>query len=154
MPKLLWAIFCQQAVVDRFTNHISVINQFDEIHPVRPQAAAAQKPKAQGGAKPRVAAAFQCALVSLWEREKPTRSESTEMKVDLLGPKREKLAQFKVILDLRKHARTRQLTNMPGVPLAGEGTYRFVLRCRDGVKWRHTGVVAFEVKFQEPPRLH
>lgn len=151
MPKLLWAIFCQQAVVDRFTNHVSVINQFDEIHPVRQ---GAQKAKVQGGAKPRIVAAFQCALVSLWEREKPTRSESTELKVDLVGPKSERLAQFKALLDLRKHARTRQLTNMPGIPLQGEGTYRFILRCRDGIKWRRMGIVTFEVKFQELPRLH
>jgi hypothetical protein len=154
MPKLVWAVFCQQAIVDQMTNNISVINQLDMLNPARPPQLPKNATKGTGKKKAGVLAGFTCSVVSVWEREKPTLSESSELRIDLLGPKRQQLGRFSAPLDLRKHRRVRQLGNMPGIPLVGEGTYRFVFRCRYGVKWRRAGEVTFEVNYSDPRRIH
>jgi hypothetical protein len=153
MPKLLCAVFCQQALVDQFTNNFSIINQIDELKPIRP---GPQSPTPKGK-KARALAVIQCALVSIWERDKPTLSESSELLIELRGPKRESLAKITAVLDLRKHRRVRQIGNIPGIPLVGEGTYRFILRCRDGVRWRRAGEVTFQIAYGDtapPGRTH
>jgi hypothetical protein len=148
MPRLVFALFCQQPVVDQFSNNISIINQFDEITIMAPPAV----PVRLQGKKARLFAPMQCSILSVWEREKPTISETTELKVTLQGPKREQLAEIRAQLDLRNHPRMRQLGNLPGLPLAGEGKYTFVLRYRDGVRWRKAGEVTFQLKHMAEPK--
>src|SRR5690349_20048874 len=122
MAKLVWPVFCQQAVVDQFTNNLTIINQLDELHPPRPPKDAVTRTGDKK--KTRLLASVQTTLVSIWERSVPSISEGSEFTADLIGPNREALAQFRGNLDFRKHRRSRQIGGIPALPLVGEGTYR------------------------------
>lgn len=156
MAKLVWAVFCQHAIVDRVTNNVSVINQLDMLSMQRPPQLPSVSARNAKGRKVRTLAAFPCTVVTVWEREKPTVSEGAEFAVDFLGPKREPLGKFGAFLDLRKTRRGRHIATVPGIPLVGEGTYHFVLKCRHGVKWRRVGELTFQLTYTDarPARFH
>jgi hypothetical protein len=151
VAKLVWAVFCQTAIVDRATNNVSVINQLDTLSMQRPPQSVGVVAKNAAGRKVRTLAAFPCTVVTVWERDKPTISESSELAVDFLGPKREPVGTFRASVDLRKTRRARLMANVPGIPLVGEGTYRFVLKCRHGVKWRRVGELTFQLSYTDAP---
>lgn len=147
MPRLVFAIFCQQGVVDRFTNSLSILNQIDEVtfHP--------RESASTPSSSTVVRAGMPCSLVTLWERERPEISETSHMMADLIDPQGKRQARIEASIDLRKTARVRGLAALPGLPISGPGTYRFDLRVRSGVKWRRVGDVRFVVKFGPPQTL-
>lgn len=144
MPRLVLSLFCQQVVVDQSTNNLSVINQYDELLSAPP-------PASLGMDKTKtVVAPLQCALLTIWERSKPEIAESSSMVVQLFSPAGKKVAEFSFHLDMRKFKRVRSIGNLPGLPVVGEGVYKFVIRARHGTKWKRAGVVTYTLKYVVP----
>jgi len=152
MPKLVLAAFCERVVIDQFSNSLSIINQLDELQLPRAKIEAELQALAKHkDRKRRLALPMRFALVSIWEREKPTIMESTEMTVRLVAPDGQVLLSFKNLVDLRKHRRWRNLLNITALPILGEGTYQFQIRIRTGVRWKLVHRVAYQLRFSDAP---
>jgi hypothetical protein len=151
MAKLVWSVLCQQALIDRQTNNLSLINTIDEVHPARPQQ---EIPKVLNGKKVLPIIPMTCSLVTLWERDRLTISESASVRASLVGPDGKTLLKIEAVIDLRKSIRARVLANLPGLPVAGNGTYKFVLRLRSGVTWRRVGQLSYEFSYAFPRKLN
>jgi len=145
MAKIVWAVFCQSAIIDRTTNNLSIINQFDELHPTPP-------PTLQQKKKSVAVAAFQCALACVWEREKPAISETVPVRIRLVGPDKRALPIAEAFVDLRKSRRSRLITNLPGLPIIGEGTYTFIYEVRFGTRWKRVTDVSISVSYAKVVR--
>jgi hypothetical protein len=142
MARLVWAVFCQQALVDRFSNALSIINVLEEVHVIRP-------PEVTGkNVKPAVQ--MQCAVVSLWERDEPSTVESGRVRLRLISPDGKKLLDAFQQLDLATHRRTRLIAELPIVPVAGEGIYRIELHAGTGEVLRKAGSIGYELHYREP----
>lgn len=139
MAKVVFVAFCQAAVIDSMTNNLSIINQFDELHPSPPPAL--QKKKGVP------VAALQCALASVWEREKPEISETLPVRIRLIGPNKASIPIVDTHINLKRTRRARLITNLPGLPIVGEGTYMFVYEVRFGTRWKRAGDVSFLVTY-------
>lgn len=141
MARVVLAAFCQSAIVDRTTNNLSIINQLDELHPPPPP------DRAQRGKGGVVRMAFQCALVSVWEREKPQISEAAPLRIRIVTPGKKSIDIAQGTIDLRKHRRARSVIQMPGLPIDGEGRYVFIYEVRRGNTWKRTVDVPLLITF-------
>jgi hypothetical protein len=142
MARIVLAVFCQSAIVDGLTNNLSIFNQYDEVHPSPPPEVQAKK------GVPMMA--FQCALASVWERDREEISESVPMRIRLVGPQKKSLPITEGTVDLRKSRRFRLVTNLPGLPVIGEGTYTFLFEVRLGNRWKRVGDTSLFVNYRAP----
>jgi hypothetical protein len=139
MAKLLWAVVAQRAIVDSSTNNASLVDVLEELSLPEPPVAPEKK-------KDRLIVPLRFALVALWRRSDLNRAESFDMSVTLVGPKAEKIAELKSRVDLRNHVRMRSNVQFPGLPLFGPGSYRLIVKQRDGSSWRRVSEQFIEVK--------
>ena len=145
MVKLAWAVFCQQGLVDQFSNALSIINVLEEIHvspppvPTRP------------GANP--AARIQCAVVSLWEREAISTPEAGKMRLRLIDPNGKNLLNTFQDVDLMTNRRCRLIAELPFIPVVGEGMYRIDIHTAVDESWRKAGSLKYELHFRTPELL-
>jgi len=150
MAKLIWGVYCQQAIVDRTTNGLTLINQLDEVHPPRPP----DNLTGPNGKKAIPLAPFPSVVVTVWERDNRRLSEIVHVQGVLIGPNKKSLIKFEQRIDLKKTPRGRLFGNLPGLPLVGQGTYRFVFRARKGTSWKRAGEIPFEVIYVPNPVVH
>lgn len=145
MARLVWAVFCQQALVDKFSNTLSIINVLEELHVSRPPEPASRN------ARP--AAQMQCAVVSLWERTNPTEPESGKVRLRLVGPDGKKQLEALQLIDLTAYRRTRLIVELPFIPVVGEGIYRIDVYAGSGDVLRKAGSISYELHVRDsvPP---
>ena len=125
MAEIQWAILCQQGIVDRFTNNLSIIGVVNEVtfDKVREDGAGASSDEAEA----EYGMALGCQLVTLWARSDPDQAEKFWQRVTITTPDgREHAAPGDRLLgDLVDHKRTRLLTGIRTIPYGGTGIYTF-----------------------------
>lgn len=144
MAKTVWAVFCQSVIIDGSTNNVSIINQLDQLQTAPPP----EMPNKKG--VPLMA--FQCALVCVWERDRPEISETVPIRIRLIGPDKKSLPIGVGTIDLRKNLRSRLITNLPGLPVVGEGRYTFVYEIQLGSRWKRAADVSVLILYQKATR--
>jgi hypothetical protein len=154
MPRLVLAAFCERGIIDQTSNHLTIINQMEEVEIARPPERLLLAVGARDGKPPTRSwsVPVRCAFVAVWEREIPGVPEVTVMTVDLVAPGGKAVAEFRAILDMRKTKRSRHIAVLPQLPVMGEGTYLFRVRARSGAKWRQYQTVTFYVKYRAVKR--
>lgn len=145
MARVVLAVFCQSAIIDSSTNNLSIINQFDEVHPTPPPENFLRE---KNGVS---MMSFPSYLACVWERDKPEISEVVPLRIRLISPTKRVFSIAEATMDLRKHRRARLLTQMPGFPVSGEGTYTFVYEIRRGNTWKRAAEVPLWLTFNEAP---
>lgn len=155
MPKLVWSVLCHHGIVDKFTNNLTVVNQIDQLNvppPPVPMVSSVRVKKSNGVKA--VLLPISLCVVTVWEREKRAISEVAKGRCTLIGPTKQRLAVFEFDVNLRKTLRARFLGSLPGLPVSGEGTYRFLLQVRRGAGWLRVGEVTFDVNYRVASRIH
>ena len=116
--KVLWAILCQNAVIDRDTNTVSLFNVVEEVTvPVAP-------PSGDISMLPGVVpATFE--LVILWSRSETDEPELGMGRIALISPDSTSSTPHELNIDLTQYLRWRSRIKFPGLPITGEGTYTF-----------------------------
>ena len=126
--KNIWSVLCQNAIIDKDTNNVSLLNVVEEVHiPTEPP-----PESIVGTSKASMSPSFE--LVTLWRRSDPEVPEkgSARVRVVLPGKKVHILATFEV--DLTKFLRVRNRLHIYGIPRGGEGIYKFVVERKQGTK--------------------
>lgn len=147
MPNLIWAVFCERAVVDSSTNNVSLLNVIEELHPAGPTPE--QIKEAAGRV---IGAAFPCVLVSNWERSDLDRPEITTVRLRLVDPRGKTVIEVRQALDLKKNARARLMANLPGMPVGLEGRYLWRFHVARGPAWKDAGSLPIYLKYVESER--
>lgn len=143
MARLLWTMVCNRAVVDQFTNSVSLIDLIEEIQVPRPPA---QQDKR---AKPVIPLRFYVA--SLWSRSDPNRPERTRSKLHIVAPNGEVLANAEQEINLDSHQRMRGLMPLPMLPVPVEGEYKFIVFQQDGNRWKKMSTTSVMVRYVDQP---
>ena len=149
--KVIWAILCQSAVIDRDSNNISLLNIIEEITvPAEPPLVAQPT---EGDISQLIGPGlFEFAI--LWARSDPEIEEHGQGRMRLLLPNNDPLftsTEFEV--DLTRYLRTRLRSKFPGFPTRrGEilqGIYHFVIDGRSGEEeWEENFVLPLRVAVQ------
>ena len=151
MPRLLWTIICQRAILSA-QNTITLVDVLDEVQlPVAP-------PKELlAPRKPRLMIPMKFAVVSLWERGGSREAGRTEARLRMLSPTGKKFVEARYVIELSATQRFRSLSEAAGVPYYGPGNYTMRVDVRSGKHWRHAGSASFALQVQtqrDPKKTH
>lgn len=144
MAKLVWAVFCERAVVDSATNSLTLVNTMEEIHVPKPTP---ESLKAAAGRPLAVRAGF--SIVTNWERTKGDRgNRPLQILLRLLDPHGQKRSEGQQRLEFGKSTRGRAIANLEGLPISIEG--RYVWRIYVGAankSWKSVGEIPYALSF-------
>ena len=119
MPKHRWSLLCRHAVVDKYTNLLSILDVVDEAEL---RELPDERPEGRGNA----AIALDAQFVTVWERSNPERPERFVQAVTVTFPGGELHdSGVRIEGDLSKHRRTRLIIALGAVTYGGPGTYLF-----------------------------
>jgi hypothetical protein len=120
--KVIWAILCQSAAIDKDSNNVSLFNVLEEVH------VAAELPQEPSpGMEMSGLAPLPSELVTLWERTDPDVPEHGYGRIKLILPNGKSWQAGTHEVDLTRFIRLRSRGSIPGIPIGGEGVYRFVI---------------------------
>ena len=117
---IVWGVFCQSAIVDRYTNNISLVNIIEELK-------LEALPPIKEGDEKTPAVAVDARLVTLWIRSDMEKSERGRGRIRIIYPTGESSFGPEFDIDLSEFLRLRQISNIPALPIKGEGQYKFIL---------------------------
>lgn len=143
MAKFVLGVLCQNAVVDKFTNNLTIINQIDQLNipPFVPNA-----PKRRRAQEGPPVINLPLMFVGVWERDDLRISEFEHCRGTLIGPQRQRLATFEFDINLKNTLRSRFIGNIGALAFVGSGVYRLTLHLRRGRSWKKTGEVSLHVQ--------
>lgn len=139
--KVIWAVLCQNSVIDKATNTISLFNVVEEIQ-VAPQPP--QEPLIPPAAGRGASIVFQ--LVTLWGRSNEDAPEQGRGRLRLVLPDGESTITGEYEVDLAKFLRLRHITQIATLPIRNEGIYKFVVESKEGDS-------DWSIKFEVPLRV-
>lgn len=147
MPKLLWVIACQRAIVSQQST-ISLVDVLEDI-----QVQAPTKEMLEGG-KPHVMLPLRFAIVGLWERSDEGDPGITEGRLRLTSPSGKHFGHAPFQINLALTPRSRSLVESWGLPYMGFGTYIARLEIKQGNRWKTAGATRFNlIELATPPAL-
>lgn len=117
--KVVWAVICQKAVIDKDTNNVTLFNVIEEITaPANPPVIEQTIPADARALAPTI---FE--LVVLWKRNDIGVGETGRSRIQLLAPNGEAIADQPVEgeVDLNAYKRLRQRITFPGIPYHEDG---------------------------------
>ena len=126
MIRCRWTIACHHAVVDTYTNNVSLLQIIDQI--------TVKRLLERGEA---IALPFE--LMTIWERGKEGESEAAVIRFVLESPDGNELGSTEVPVDLTQHQRSRARLMVAGLPFHGYGRYRLRVDLREDGDWVAVG---------------
>lgn len=124
MAKHRWSILCRRAVVDKFTNQLSIL---ETIHEFALTLGSAENGSA-AEIPPDARVPLDVQLVSLWSRDVSERPEVFWTRLEVKLPNGEVSQTQQLVGSLEGgHRRTRLIYRIPSIPFSGTGTYYFVV---------------------------
>lgn len=142
MAKHQWSVICNKALVDRFTNNLSIVDVVEEVNFTIQRTS-----KAEEATLPVVSVDF--TVVSLWHRSEFATAEEGKARIRLLSPSGKPLAQdSELAIELTgDKLRTRNILNCRGVPLRESGEHRVqVQQLQKNGRWKTETVIPIPVR--------
>jgi hypothetical protein len=148
MARLMFAVFAERGVVDRFSNHLDLHGVVEQLDIPEPPAELMKKALK---AKKYLAARGRLALLLHWRRTNPSKPERANYtaRVQLIGPGGEKLVTAEQEFALREHVYMRSLLGFDALPVAGPGTYTAVVSLKVGGGWKRMGETSFQLVYRK-----
>lgn len=140
----LWTVVCLRAVLDRYTNRLSLLEVLDELMVLAGQ-------KLPDSLEAKTALPLHLEVVVQWERSAIENPERGECQVELFTPTGERAGAGELDVDLQAAPRSRLILRFDKLPLAGLGRYRFVVsKKEDGqTDWELVDEIPLYVKLEE-----
>src|SRR5262249_55614849 len=143
MARLIWAVLCERASIDRETNTVSLFGVIEQVQ-IEGEGQV-DDPNAV------ILAPMRCQLVSFWIRSEPAAPERFFQRVMLLHPDAARFETGTTEVDLGSNPRSRVLAEIQGIPLkATSGLYHFTVECRadEASPWIEVARLPFDVSVQ------
>ena len=120
--RVVWAILCQSSVIDRTTNNLSIFNVIEELQVVGPV------PEGEAGdPTPETVTPNLYELVILFSRTDFEVPERGRGRVRAMAPDGTAAHPQEFEIDLSQFLRLRMQVKIPGIPIRGEGIYKFIV---------------------------
>lgn len=143
MAKHQWTIVCQQAIVDRFSNNLTIIGVVEQVN------IELQKLKEATDARKHPVVPTSFSLVSMWHRSDPAKEERSSSRLSIKNPKGKILfATQEQEIDLTgDKLRARNIFNFRGFPLEDSGSYHvYVQTSLASGKWKTVATIEIPVR--------
>lgn len=143
--KVIWALLCEKAILDRDTNNASFINVVEEI------TVPASPPKIPSGSDIEPILMLDLRMAILWARSNPDMPESGEARVRLIAPDETASVSAELMVDLTESQRMRGIGHLieSPFPVLQEGQYLFKVEAKtEGLDWQEMFELPLWVKVQ------
>lgn len=142
--KVHWAIICQNSIIDRSSNNVSLFNIIEEIHVA---AQPIEDPLIQEPLPGMIPSLFQ--FVILFARSDDNSPEKTRGRLRITRPDSTEASSQEFEVDLTKFLRNRVTLALAGLPIIGEGEYSLVVEgMNQPSEWSHLFTLPLRVIFQ------
>lgn len=137
MIRLVWAVLCRSASVDKTSNSLSMFDVAEELKLLEPITQKGQAP-------------IPLQLVTFWVRTNPSEPTKGVARTRLLLPSGEQIGKSTDHqIDLTAHKRLRSMLTFGSFPIAEAGVHEFVTEISEpGGAWREVSRVPFEIEQQ------
>jgi len=136
MTECQWTIVCEHAVVDRFTNNLSLLHVVEQI---------------TVGGSPETGELMPIPfdIMTLWERGDLESPEVAQTRTVIVAPNGDEISSTEIPVDLTEYRRLRARLRVVGMPFSGFGRYRLRVDLQDDGDWMVVGGVSLEVRQKE-----
>jgi hypothetical protein len=144
MAKHVWTVLCRDALLDRFTNSVSLINTIEriELSDIAPE---------HPGETP-IPLELKIDIVSFWVRSDPATPEIGSARISLITPDGSRTNPALLPpLDLENTPRVRVFGERQNLPYVGPGIYETVVEMatEDQKDWQEVARIPMEVVLAE-----
>lgn len=149
MAKHQWSMICEKALIDRFTNNLTIVDVVEEVNLTIQRTS-----KSEEAGPPLVPVDF--AVVSLWHRSEPSLAEEGKARVRLLSPSGKLLTkESELPIELTgDKLRARNILNCRGVPIRESGEYQVqIQQLQKNGRWKTENVIPIAVKLNILPGI-
>ena len=137
MIRHRWSIACARAVVDRYTNSLSLEHIIERIN-------------IQGPLPTENAIPIELDIMTLWATDEPGDSEIAQSRLTIVAPDGEELGSNEAQVDLTKHVRLRNRVHLSGLPFSGCGQYVIRVDLLRGDTWETVGNIYIDIVQIDP----
>jgi hypothetical protein len=137
MIEYQWSIVCEHAVVDRFTNNLSLLHVVDQI-------------TVGGSPESGQPMPMPFDIMTLWQRGDVESPEVAQTRTVIVAPNGDEISSTEVHVDLTDNRRLRARLRVVGMPFRGFGRYRLRADVQEDGDWVVVGGVSLEVRQKEP----
>lgn len=113
----IWTVLCKQSITDVRTNNVSLIESLERI----------QFPNETEQVRG-LNLVFE--IISMWWRTDLKTPEQGIGQVMMLSPKKEKLLEYDIEINLKDHQKSRSSLIIQGIPFDGFGIYEFIIQVK------------------------
>jgi len=139
--KHIWSALCTHAIVDSFTNQVSLIDILEEI-------TIFDEPKPKG------VVPLNIDLMTFWVRDNLKIPEKGYYRVRFLDPSGSFLKSFDELeVNLTNHERSRNKISFQGFSAEEEGVYEFFIDKQDGDVWQEVSQIPVKIIFSPEKSL-
>lgn len=139
----LWTVVCFRAVLDKYTNRLSLHEVLDELTIVAGQ-------RVPESLEAKAALPLHLEVATQWERSDIDVPEEGECRIELVTATGERGGAGSLRVDLTTAPRSRVILRFDQLPLAGLGRYQFVVwKRQDGQDWEDVDQIPLYVKLEE-----
>jgi hypothetical protein len=144
MPKLLWVVICQRAIVSS-QNTVTLVDVLEDVQIPAPP------PEYLEPGKPQLMIPLRFAIVGLWERADENDAGQTPARIRMTAPDGKAIGGAPFEINLALTARFRSLSEAPGMPYLGPGYYTVKLETQHNGRWRTAGTSRFRLTLLDQP---
>jgi hypothetical protein len=137
----VWTVVCTNAVIDRYTNSVSLLNVLEQI-------------TIQGELPEAAVLPIGVDVLTLWSREVPGTPETSSSRLTFRTSEGEILATHESDVQLTDSERLRARVSFQGLPLKGPGTYYFNVEIRDpsNTEYKRVAEVPLVIEVANPKK--
>jgi hypothetical protein len=151
MATHIWTLVCEQALVDRFSNNLTIINVVEQFSITLERIGEAPAEEVT----PTVPCTF--TVVTMWHRSDPSVEEESSVRVRLVSPSGKLVTKEQELrLELKgERTRARHIANYRGVPISENGDYKVqAQRLEKSGRWKTeaTVLIPVQIKIDEPSK--
>jgi hypothetical protein len=142
MIEHVWSVLCSRAVVDRFSNNVSLENVIEQI-------------TIPGDPTPELRIPMAFDLLSFWVRAKDDEPSRGTQRVSVILPSGEVKFTGEYEINLESHPRGRVKVFFPELPVPIEGRYIFRVEIKNDNEdaWNKVAEIPLQIYFKKPEEI-
>jgi len=144
MAKHVWSVLCSRAILDKYTNNVSLIDSLENVEFAPPRPFKEGQWSVIGG--------LEATLVSFVVRSDVSVPEEVKLRIQLVAPNGQPNEAFVTAnVSLMNHARVRNYFSMRGIGFWSSGQHKFVVSMETSPdKWESVAEIPLDIKQSVP----
>lgn len=139
MIDQVWTVLCSRSVIDIETNNVSIQDVIEQLN-------------IPGDPKPDGLLAIPFEIISLWARSDPKHPEQGTERITFITPSGKSTMVVESSINLSEAERHRNRVKFPGLPIAEEGRYQFIIEFKlDDGEWTKATILPLSIQFDHKP---